>query len=81
VNEICDALRTAIEKPSNQVESLVHGTGYTVRQIVNLYKKVNNTDFEVKEGPRRKGDLTISVLDNVSPYMKELYSMEELLKV
>jgi UDP-glucose 4-epimerase len=81
VNEICDALRTAIEKPSNQVESLGHGTGYTVRQIVNLYKKVNNTDFEVKEGPRRKGDLTISVLDNVSPYMKELYSLEELLKV
>ena len=81
VNEICDALRTAIEKPSNQIESLGHGVGHTVRQIVDLYKKVNNTDFEVKEGPRRKGDLTISVLDSGSPYMKELYSMEELLKV
>ena len=81
VNEICDALHTAIEKPSNQIESLGHGTGHTVRQIVDLYKKVNDVDFTVKEGPRRKGDLTISVLDNVSPYMKELYSLEEILKV
>jgi UDP-glucose 4-epimerase len=81
VNEICDALHTAIEKPSNQIECLGHGTGHTVRQIVDLYKKVNDVDFTVKEGPKRKGDLTISVLDNVSPYMKELYSLEEILKV
>jgi len=81
VNEICDALHTAIEKPSNQIESLGHGIGRSVRQIVDLYKKVNDADFDVKHGPRRKGDLTISVLDNVSPYMKELYSLEEILKV
>jgi len=60
---------------------LGHGVGHSVRDIVNLYKKVNNVDFEVKHGPRRKGDLAVSVLDNVSPYMKELYSLEELLKV
>ncbi len=81
VNEICDALCSAIENPSNQIECLGHGVGHSVRDIVNLYKKVNNVDFEVKHGPRRKGDLAVSVLDNVSPYMKELYSLEELLKV
>jgi len=81
VNEICDALCTAIEKPSNQIECLGHGVGHSVRDIVNLYKKVNNVEFLVKHGPKRKGDLAVSVLDNVSPYMKELYSLEDLLRV
>lgn len=81
VNEICDALKQAIEKPSNSVESLGHGVGNSVRDIVNLYKKVNNVDFEVKHGPRRKGDIDISVLEDVSPYMRNLYTLEELLKV
>lgn len=81
VNEICDALCTAIEKPSNQIECLGHGVGYTVTEIVNLFQKVNDVDFDVKKGPRRKGDIEVSVLENVSPYMRNLYTMEELLKV
>jgi UDP-glucose 4-epimerase len=81
VNEICDALKQAIEKPSNSVESLGHGVGYTVNEIVNLFQRVNDTDFNVRKGPRRKGDLASSVLEDVSPYMRNLYTMEELLKV
>ena len=84
VNEICDALRSAIEKPSNQIECLGHGVGYTVAELVNKFREVNNIpniNLLTKIGPRRKGDLAVSVLDNVSPYMKELYSLEELLKV
>jgi UDP-glucose 4-epimerase len=81
VNEICDALRTAIERPSNQIECLGHGVGYTVNEIVNLFQKVNDVDFNVIKGPRRKGDTEVSVLENVSPYMPILYTMEELLKV
>lgn len=81
VNEICDALKQAIEKPSNSVESLGHGVGWTVKEIVDEFKKVNNVNFNVLYGPRRKGDLPSSVLANVSPYMRNLYSMEELLKV
>ena len=81
VNEICDAIKQAIEKPSNSVECLGHGVGYTVQEIVNLFQKVNECSFDVKYGPRRKGDLPSSVLATVSPYMRNLYSMEELLKV
>jgi len=81
VNEICDALRTAIEKPSNQIESLGHGVGYTVKEIVDKFQTVNDTTFDVKYGPRRKGDLASSVLADVSSYMRNLYTMEELLKV
>lgn len=81
VNEICDALMQAIEKPSNKVECLGHGVGYTVKEIVNLFQKVNDVDFEVKYGPRRKGDLPSSVLEDVSPYMCNRYTLEELLKV
>ena len=81
VNEICDALKQAIEKPSNQIESLGHGVGYTVKEIVDLFQKVNDTDFEVKYGSRRKGDIDVSVLEEVSPYMKNLYTLVQLLKV
>jgi len=81
VNEICDALKQAIEKPSNSVECLGHGVGYTVQEIVDLFQKVNECSFDVKYGPRRKGDLPSSVLANVSPYMRNLYTMDQLLKV
>jgi UDP-glucose 4-epimerase len=81
VNEICDSLIQAIEKPSNSVECLGHGVGYTVSEIVNLFQKVNDVDFDVVYGPRRKGDLSSSVLEDVSPYMKNMYTMEELLRL
>jgi len=81
VNEICHALKLAIEQPANSVESLGHGVGYTVREIVNKFQEVNNTFFDIKYGPRRQGDAAVSVLQDVSKYMLNLYSMEELLKV
>jgi UDP-glucose 4-epimerase len=81
VNEICDAIKQAIEKPSNQIESLGHGVGYTVKEIVSLFQKVNDVDIDVKYGSRRKGDIDVYVLEDVSPYMRNLYTIEELLKV
>jgi UDP-glucose 4-epimerase len=81
VNEICEALKTAIEEPAYGVECLGHGVGYTVREIVNKFQEVNNVDFDIKYGPRRPGDAAVSVLEDVSSYMKNLYTMDELLKV
>ena len=81
VEEICHSLRLAIEKASNGVECLGHGVGHTVKEMAELFQKVNNCGFEVKYGPRRKGDLPSSVLEEVSPYMKNLFTFEELLSV
>lgn len=81
VEEICHALCEAIEKPANQIECLGHGVGYTVNEMANLFQKVNDCDFDIIKGPRRKGDIEYYVLEDVSPYMKNLYAIEDLLKV
>lgn len=81
VNEICYALKVAIEKPANKIECLGHGVGYTVREIVDKFQEVNNVDFDIKYGPRRPGDAAVSVLEDVSNYMTNMYSINELLKV
>lgn len=80
VNEICTALVKAISKPSNKLENLGHGVGTSVKEMIEIYKKVNKCEFKVEVKPRRPGDLEVSVLDNVSEYMTKLYDIEELLK-
>jgi UDP-glucose 4-epimerase len=81
VNEICHALMMAIEEPANGLENLGHCTGKSVKDMVELFKIVNNTDFRVEIGPRKKGDPAVSVLNTPSRYMKELYELKDLLKV
>ena len=81
VNEICNALEQAIDRSTNQIENLGHGVGTSVLQMIELYKTINNCKFEVNICPRRAGDLERSVLDNPSPFMQKLYTMEDLLWV
>lgn len=82
VMEICDSLKTAIDSPSNQIECLGHGVGYTVKEMVTLFELVNDCKrINLTYGPRRKGDLPVSVLSTVSPYMRNLYDIKQLLKV
>ncbi len=80
VNEICHAIWQAIETPAMNLQNLGHGIGMTVKEMVDIYKKVNNCDFKVNVLPRRPGDLQSSVLDNPSKYMVHLYTNEELLR-
>jgi len=81
VNEICHALMTAIEQPANGLENLGHGEGKTVKEMVEIFKSVNNVDFNVVIGPRKKGDPAVSVLDAPGKYMKHMYDFKDLLKV
>jgi len=78
VVEICHGLKDAIERPANQIENLGHGKGYSVKEIAETYQKINNVNFTLNYQDRREGDLEKTVLENVSSYMKELYTMEEL---
>lgn len=80
VNEICSALIKAIETPSNKLENLGHGVGTSVKEMVRLYKEINNCEFKVEVKDRRPGDLEISVLDNVSSYMTKMYDIKDLLR-
>jgi UDP-glucose 4-epimerase len=89
VDEICEAIRIAIEEPANKIECLGHGVGYTVKEIVDIFERVNDSRLSegtdeaitVSYGPRRQGDAAVSVLEEVSPYMKNLYSIDELLRL
>jgi len=81
VEEVCHSIKMAIEKPANNTECLGHGVGYTVREMVDLFQRVNDCDFEIHKGPRRDGDIEYYVLEDVSPYMKNLYTIEDLLKI
>lgn len=81
VNEICHALEQAIDQSTNQIENLGHGIGTSVKQMIDLYKQVNHCEFDVNICARRAGDLESSVLDKPSPFMQQLYTMEELLWV
>jgi UDP-glucose 4-epimerase len=81
VNEICHAVVRGINGPTNQIENLGHGVGTTVNEMIEIFKRVNNCDFETIICPRRAGDLEASVLPNPSKYMKHLYTMEDLLKL
>jgi UDP-glucose 4-epimerase len=81
VEEICHAVEQAIDRSTNQIENLGHSVGTTVKQMIDIYKKVNNCEFDVKVCPRRAGDLERSILGTPSPFMQKLYTMEELLWV
>jgi UDP-glucose 4-epimerase len=81
VNEICNAINISIMNPSNSIENLGHGQGHSVKQIIEIFKKVNHCDFTVTVCERRPGDLEKSVLENPSSYMKQFFSVNELLKI
>lgn len=81
VSEIVEALIMALDEPANGIESLGHGVGRSVKDIVDLFKQVNEVDFEVKYAPAREGDLPRTVFEGTSKYMKGLYDLETLLKL
>lgn len=81
VNDICMALMKAIDRPSRQIENLAYGDTRTVKEIVNIFKEVNNVDFDVIYKDARPGDLEACYLKNPSEYMVRHYTYEQMLKL
>lgn len=81
VMEICNAIKAAIDEPSNSIECLGHGNGYSVLELTKIFQEVNNVDFDINFVDRRQGDIEKSVLKDVSKYMQNQYTIEEMLKI
>lgn len=81
VNDICMALMRAIDRPSRRIENLAYGDTRTVKEIVNIFKEVNNVDFDVIYKDARPGDLEACYLNNPSDFMVRHYTYEQMLKL
>jgi UDP-glucose 4-epimerase len=80
VMDICRAIEKAIVEPSNQIENLGTGIGYSVKEIADTFRKSNSVKFDIEYLPRRTGDAERTVLDKPSTYMLNSYKLEDLLK-
>lgn len=81
VIEVCKSIEKSLDNPSNSIESLGTGVGYSVLEIANKFMEVNNVEFNIEFKDRRDGDLEKTVLDNPSKYYEKIYSLERLLKI
>jgi UDP-glucose 4-epimerase len=80
VDEICESIMRSFDSLTNKIENLGHGKGKSVLELVNLYKSVNNENFDIVFCDRRGGDLEYSVLDEPSKFMVNIYNMNDMLK-
>lgn len=80
VNEVCDAIAQALVQPSNSLESLGHGIGTSVKEICDIYMRVNNCTFKIVRLPRRLGDMETSISQTPSKYIRKQYTIEDLLR-
>ena len=81
VNDVCDALIRAIDTPTNGVENLAYNDTRTVKEIVNIFKEVNNVDFDVIYKDARPGDLESMYIPDPSKFMVRNYTYEQMLKL
>jgi UDP-glucose 4-epimerase len=80
IHQLCEAISKAITTPANRIEHLSSGNGYTVKEVVEAYQRVNNCKFEVIYSTRRNGDAEIILPPEQSKYLPNPWSIEECLK-
>src|SRR5208282_1336790 len=58
------ALRCLLEGKQSMVLNCGYGHGYSVREVIDMVKKVTAVDFKVEEAERRAGDPPVIVASN-----------------
>lgn len=53
-----------LEKNESEVFNCGYGHGFSVKEVIEMVKKVSGVDFNVKIAPRRTGDSAILIADN-----------------
>lgn len=81
VMEVCASIVKSLDNPSNSIESLGTGIGYSVLEITKKFMEVNDVEFNIEFKGRRDGDLEKTVLNNPSTYYEKTYSLDRLLKI
>ncbi|BBG65045.1 UDP-glucose 4-epimerase [Hydrogenimonas sp.] len=67
VDDLSDAHLAALEYLQNSPSDIFnvgYGHGYSVKEVIDVMKRVSGVDFEVEVGPRRAGDPAVLVSDN-----------------
>jgi UDP-glucose 4-epimerase len=64
VSDLATAHLKALEKDVTGAFNLGTGTGYSVREVVNMVRDVTGRDFAVADEPRRAGDPAVLVAGN-----------------
>ena len=81
VEEICNSIIQSINTPTNSIEELGYGIGYSVKEMVDIFKSVNNVEFDVLYEKERVGDLPSTIAKNPSKFLNKIYTIEQSLKV
>jgi UDP-glucose 4-epimerase len=67
INDLCEAHSLALHKMINSDQSarynLGNGTGFSVKQVIDVAREVSGRDFKVTIEPRRAGDPAVLVAD------------------
>ena len=67
INDLCSAHLLGLEHllagGESRAYNMGNGQGYSIKEVIDVAKKVTGTDFEVKQGERRDGDPARLVAD------------------
>ena len=83
VKDIADSIALAAELPpaNTEFECLAYGTGYTVKEIVSEFEKVNNIELDIETGERRKGDTPKNESPHQWEHMVQNHTLKDIVKI